>query len=174
MVFSQQTVSSPPKVSISKVIPSRPGAFLDLNSEMAVQISSSERGEDKSSSDEEVSEEAPNGETMGRSLSGTTSLSTWQFTTSSKCSAQRFSLSSSLCRVVPSLAIKVDEAGLENVFCRRRRSFIREPPLPCCSVTRARRFASARLLHQELRAFSTATWVSFLRWLYSVLSREVS
>ena len=99
----------------------------------------------------------------------------WQFTTAWKCSAQRFNLSPSLCRTLPSLATRLDEAGLENFFPKRRRSLIREPPLPCCSATRARRSASvARSLHQALRAFSAATLVSFLRWSYSALRRVMS
>ena len=40
-------------MSISKEILSRPGAFPELNLEMAVMISSSERGADKSVSDRE-------------------------------------------------------------------------------------------------------------------------
>ena len=156
-------------MSISKDIPSRPGAFPDLNSEMAVTISSSEREADISSSFIEVSDETNNGETMGRFLQGMTSISTYQFITSSKCSAQQFSLFPSLCRVIPSLATSMEEAGLENFFFKRSKSPIKEPSLPCCSAMKAQRSALvARLLHQELRAFSAATLVSLLRWLYSV------
>jgi hypothetical protein len=34
--FNQQVVSPPPSLSISKEIPSRPGAFPDLSLEMAI------------------------------------------------------------------------------------------------------------------------------------------
>ena len=56
---------------------------------------------------------------------GTTAVLTWQFTTSSKCSTQRFNLSLSLCKMVPSSATRVDKAGLENFFCKKCKSFIR-------------------------------------------------
>ena len=167
-------VTSPPRLSISKETPSGPGAFPALSSDIAVMISSSDRGEDRSWSERVVSDEEC-GVTMGRSSMGMASMSIWQFTTSWKCSAQRFNLSPLLCRTLPSLATRLDEAGLENVFPKRRRPLIREPPLPCCSATRARRSASvARSLHQALRAFSAATLVSFLRWSYSALRRVMS
>ena len=106
---------------------------------------------------------------------GMTSMSIWQFTTSWKWSAQRFNLSSLLCRTLLSLATRLDEAGLENFLPKRCRSLIREPRLPCCSATRARRSASAaRSLHQALRAFSAATLVRFLRWSYLILRRVMS
>ena len=112
---------------------------------------------------------------MGRSSMWVTSISVWQFTTSWKCSVQRFNLSPLLCRIPASLANRLDEAGLENVFPKRSRSLIKEPHLPCCSATRARRSASAaRSLHQALRAFSAATLVSFLRWSYSVFRQALS
>ena len=70
-----------------------------------------------------------------------------------KCSAQRSNLSPSLCRTLPSLATRLDEGGFET-FSQKDR----EPPLPCCSATRARRSASAaRSLHQALRALSATT-----------------
>ena len=59
-------IASSPKLSISKEIPSRPGAFPELNSEMAVMISSSERGADKSVSDREE-DVLDKDETTGRS-----------------------------------------------------------------------------------------------------------
>ena len=115
------------------------------------------------------------GVTTGRSSMGMTSMSIWQFTTSWKWSAQRFNLSSLLCRTLLSLATRLDEAGLENFLPKRCRSLIREPRLPCCSATRARRSASAaRSLHQALRAFSAATLVRFLRWSYLILRRVMS
>ena len=150
-------VASPPRLSISNETPSGPGAFPALSSDNAVMISSSERGEDRSLSERVMSDEGC-GVTMGRSSKGMTSVSIWQFTTSWKCSAQRFNLSPSLCRTLPSLATRLDEAGLQNFFPRRSRSLIREPPLPCCSATRARcSAAAARSLHQALQAFSAAT-----------------
>ena len=57
---------------------------------MAVTISPSERGADIFSSLIKVSDETNDGETMGKSSQGMTSISTWQFITSSKCSAQQF------------------------------------------------------------------------------------
>ena len=41
-------ITSPPRLSLSKEIPSRLGAFPDLSSDMAVMVSSSERGEESS------------------------------------------------------------------------------------------------------------------------------
>ena len=70
---------------------------------------------------------------------------------------------------------RLGEASLENVFPKRCKSLIREPSLPCRSAARAWRSASAaRSLHDVLWAFSAATLVSFLRWLYSVLRRVMS
>ena len=74
--FSQRIVTPPTKLSMSKVIPSMPGAFLHLNSEMAVNISSYERGEDISSLHIEVSDKTNNGETKEISSLGTTLTST--------------------------------------------------------------------------------------------------
>ena len=170
-------VTSPPRLSISKETPSGPGAFPDLSSDIAVMISSSVRGEDRSWSERVESDEGGWGwgVIMGRSSLGMTSMSIWQFTTSWKCSAQRFNLSPSLCRILPSLATRLDEAGLKNFFPKRRRSLIREPPLPCCSAARARHSAfDARSLHQALRALSAAALASFLRWSYLVFRRVMS
>ena len=70
---------------------------------------------------------------------------------------------------------RLGEASLENVFPKRCKSLIREPSLPCRSAARAWRSASAaRSLHDVLWAFSAATLVSSLRWLYSVLRRVMS
>ena len=114
-------------------------------------------------------------EKTGRSSMGTTSALTWQFTTPSKCLAQWINLSLSLCKLVPSSATRVDEAGLENFFCRKHKSFIREPPRPCCSAIKAWCPAStACSFHQEFQAFTAATLVSFLRWLYSDCRQRMS
>ena len=131
----------------------------------------SERGKERSWSERVVSDKVECGVLTGRSSMGITSMSTWQFTTSCvKCSAQRFNLSLLLCKVLPSLATRVDEAGLENFFCKTK-PLIKEPPLPCCSTARAWRSASAAFsLHHELRASQLKLW----RWLYSVLRREMS
>ena len=168
-------VTSPPRLSISKKIPSRLEAFLDLSSDMAVHEYLFWTGGRRGRGLREVSDEVECGVIMGKTSMGITSMSTWQFTTSCvKCSAQQFNLSLLLCRVLPSLATRVDEVALENFFCKIK-SLIKEPPLPCCSTARAWRSASAALpLHQELRAFSAGTLVRFLRWLYSVLRREMS
>ena len=85
---------------------------------MAVMISSSEKGEERSWSESVVSDELECGVITGWSSMGITSMSTWQFTTSWKCSAQWFNLSLSLCRVLPTFAIRMDEEGLENFFVK--------------------------------------------------------
>ena len=128
-------VTSPRRLSISKETTSGPGAFPALSSDIAVMISS-ERGEDRSWSERVMSGDEC-GVTMGSSSMGMTSMSIWQLATSWKSSAQWFNLFPSLYRTLPSLATRLDEAGLENFSPKRRRSLIREPPLPCCSATRA-------------------------------------
>ena len=50
MAFNKRAATSPPRLNISEVVASRPGALPERNLEMAVWISSSESGADRSSS----------------------------------------------------------------------------------------------------------------------------
>ena len=106
-----------PRLSISIEIPSRPGAFPDFSSGIAVMTSSSERGEERSWSKRVVPDKVECGVIMGRSSMGMTSVLTWQFTTSWKHSAQQFNLSLPLCRVLLSLATRVDDRRLGEILC---------------------------------------------------------
>ena len=111
--FNQQIVSPLPRLNISKDILSRPGTFPDLNSEMVVSISLL-RGKQTYL---HQTLKCPIKQMMERLWGVITgnniniNLAVHHFP---KCSAQQFSLSSSLCRVIPSLATSVEEAGLEN------------------------------------------------------------
>lgn len=65
-----------------------------------------------------------------------TSMSTWPFTTSWKCSTQCFNLcrhSARFCH--PWQANWMRQAW--NFFPKNCRSLIRDPPLPCCSATKS-------------------------------------
>ena len=169
-------VTSPPGLSISKETPSGSGAFPDISSDIAVMISSSERGEARSWSERVVSDEGgggvgDNGEIfIGDDISVNLAVHRVLEVFSPAVQLVPIALQDSAI-----LGTRLDEAGLENFFPKTRRSLIRESPLPCCSATRARRSASdTHLLHQVLQAFSAAALVNFLWWPYSVFRQVMS